>query len=200
MRGSWGRFGAMADLNKVFLIGRLTKDPELRYTANGSPVTDLRLATSRAYSTKDGERREEQLFIDVTVWNRQAENCCQYLRKGRMVHVEGYLKMDTWDDKATGEKRSKIKVEADRVQFLDGGPRREDSGGPGESAAMDEEMPRTQSSGSESPRGRSPSGPNGNGNGNGSARPSAAANDNPPAPGRPAPSAETEEDEEDIPF
>ena len=68
---------------------------------------------------KDGERREETLYIDVTVWDRQAENCCQYLRKGSGVHVEGHLKMDTWDDKTTGETRSKIKVLAERVQFLD---------------------------------------------------------------------------------
>jgi single-strand DNA-binding protein len=95
----------MADFNKVFLIGRLTRDPQLRYTPGGAPVADLGLATSRTYNTKDGERREDTLFIDVTVWNRQAENCCQYLAKGRMVHVEGYLKMETWEDRNTGEKR-----------------------------------------------------------------------------------------------
>ena len=92
----------MADLNKVFLIGRLTHDPELRYTPNGTPVADIKLATSRKYATREGETREETLYIVVTVWNRQAENCCQYLRKGRAVHVEGYLK-----------------VEAERVQFLE---------------------------------------------------------------------------------
>jgi single-strand DNA-binding protein len=117
---------AMANLNRVFLIGRLTQDPELRYTAGGSAVTDLRLAINRTYPGKDGEMKEETLFIDVTVWNRQAENCCQYLKKGRQVHVEGYLKMDTWDDRNTGEKRSKVKVEADRVQFLDS--KRDDAG------------------------------------------------------------------------
>ena len=85
------------------------------------------MATTRSWTGRDGERREETLFIDVTVWDRQAENCCQYLRKGSAVHVEGSLKMDTWDDKNTGEKRSKIRVHADRVQFLDG--RRGDSGG-----------------------------------------------------------------------
>ena len=117
----------MADLNKVFLMGRLTFDPELRRTPSGTAVTELRLATTRSWSGRDGERREETLFIDVTVWDRQAENCCQYLRKGSSVHVEGSLKMDTWDDKNTGEKRSKILVHADRVQFLDS--RRGDSGG-----------------------------------------------------------------------
>ncbi|MBX6312445.1 MAG: single-stranded DNA-binding protein, partial [Isosphaeraceae bacterium] len=114
----------MASVNKVFLIGNLTRDPELRYTPNGSAVTDLGVACNRVYTTKEGERREEVTFIDVTVWNRQAENCCQYLRKGRSVHIEGYLRMDTWEDRTTGEKRSKLKVEAERVQFL-GSPRDE---------------------------------------------------------------------------
>lgn len=112
----------MADLNKVFLIGRLTHDPELRFTPNGTAVSDLKLATSRKYATREGDTREETLYIVVTVWNRQAENCCQYLKKGRAVHVEGYLKEETWETRE-GEKRSKIKVEAERVQFLD---RRED--------------------------------------------------------------------------
>lgn len=120
----------MANLNKVFLIGNLTRDPELRYTPGGSAVTDLRLAINRVYTTKDGERREEATFIDVTVWDRQAENCCQYLKKGRPVHIEGSLRMESWDDKTTGEKRSKIKVLADQVQFLDS--RRDDSGGASE--------------------------------------------------------------------
>ncbi|MFI5461024.1 MAG: single-stranded DNA-binding protein [Isosphaerales bacterium] len=119
----------MADLNKVFLMGRLTFDPELRRTPSGTAVTELRLATTRTWLGRDGERREETLFIGVTVWDRQAENCCQFLRKGSSIHVEGSLKMDTWDDKNTGEKRSKILVTADRVQFLDG--RRADSGGAG---------------------------------------------------------------------
>jgi len=122
----------MADLNKVFLMGRLTFDPELRRTPSGTAVTELRLATTRSWQGRDGERREETLFVDVTVWDRQAENCCQFLRKGSSIHVEGSLKMDTWDDKTTGEKRSKIRVHADRVQFLDS--RRGDpaAGGSGE--------------------------------------------------------------------
>ncbi len=119
----------MADLNKVFLMGRLTFDPELRRTPTGTAVTELRLATTRSWAGRDGERREETLFIGVTVWDRQAETCCQYLRKGSAIHVEGSLKMDTWDDKTTGEKRSKILVNAERVQFLD--PRKGDSGGAG---------------------------------------------------------------------
>jgi len=120
----------MADLNKVFLMGRLTFDPELRRTPSGIAVTELRMATTRSWPGRDGERREETLFIDVTVWDRQAETCCQYLRKGSSVHVEGFLRMDNWEDKNTGEKRSKIRVSADRVQFLDS-RRAEGTTGPG---------------------------------------------------------------------
>ena len=85
----------MPDLNKVFLMGRLTFDPELRRIPSGTAVTELRMATSRSWTGRDGERREETLFIDVTVWDRQAETCCQYLRKGSSIHVEGYLRVDT---------------------------------------------------------------------------------------------------------
>src|SRR4051812_21699870 len=134
----------MADLNKVFLMGRLTFDPELRRTPSGTAVTELRMATSRSWSGRDGERREETLFIDVTVWDRQAENCCQYLRKGSSIHVEGSLKMDSWEDKNTGEKRSKIRVHADRVQFLDS--RRGDSGMGAGGSPDDEYAPAPQPS------------------------------------------------------
>jgi single-strand DNA-binding protein len=129
----------MADLNKVFLMGSLTFDPELRRTPSGTAVSELRMVTSRTWMSREGERKEEKLYIDVTVWDRQAENCCQFLRRGSAIHVEGSLKMDTWDDKTTGEKRSKIKVHADRVQFLDS--RRSDSGGGGgmSGAGMDDE-------------------------------------------------------------
>ncbi len=137
----------MADLNKVFLMGRLTFDPELRRTPSGSAVTELRLATTRSWSGRDGERKEETLFIDVTVWERQAETCCQYLKKGRAVHVEGSLKMDSWDDKTTGEKRTKIKVQAERVQFLDS-QRADGTGGSGGMAGDDEMAPPPRESGS----------------------------------------------------
>src|SRR5580658_3391918 len=124
----------MADLNRVFLMGSLTFDPELRRTPSGTAVAELRLVTSRSWMSREGERREEKLFIDVTVWDRQAEICCERLKKGSGIHVEGSLRMDTWEDKSTGEKRSKIRVHADRVQFLDS--RRGDSlgenGGSGE--------------------------------------------------------------------
>jgi single-strand DNA-binding protein len=186
-----GRFVPMADFNKVFLIGRLTHDPELRYTPSGVPVSDLRLATSRSYSTKDGDRREETLYIDIAVWNRQAETCCQYLKKGRLIHVEGYLKMDSWEDRNTGERRTKIKVEADRVQFLDG--RRDDSagGGPSERSDVEYDDPPNRE-----PR-RAPSGGGGEAQGqaNGSSGPRPYA----PPPRRPA-SNPDESADEDIPF
>lgn len=124
------------NVNKVFLLGNVTRDPELRYTPSGAAVTTLGIAINRYYTTKEGDRREEVTFVDVSVWNRQAENCAQYLRKGRSVHVEGYLRLDTWDDKTTGQKRSQLKVEAENIQFL-GGPR--DEGGGGGSYSQDDE-------------------------------------------------------------
>lgn len=178
----------MANLNKVFLIGRLTFDPELRYTATGIAVTDLRLATSRSYTGKDGERKEETLYIDVAVWNRQAETCCQYLKKGRQIHVEGHLKSESWDDKTTGEKRTKIKVEALQVQFLDG-PKEGTSAG--EEDGSDSAAPRENA-----PR-RAPATNSGYSNG------TPRANSSPPPaaapPRRPAPASEPEGDD-DIPF
>lgn len=176
----------MANLNKIFLIGRLTRDPELRYTPGGAAVTDLGIATNRTYQTKEGESREEALFVDVTVWNRQAENCCQFLKKGRQVHVEGFLKMDSWDDKTTGEKRTKLKVEAERVQFLDG--RREEGGesdlnAPAPAAGRNEPRRSAEArpSNGPAPRGFPPAGS---------------------SPRRPAApqSAPESEDDEDIPF
>ncbi len=110
----------MADLNKVYLIGRLTRDPELRYTTSQTPVMDLPLATGRSWRDRNtGEEKGETLYIDVTVWRNNAENCAKFLHKGSQIHVEGYLKKETWDDRNSGEKRSKIKVEGERIQFLD---------------------------------------------------------------------------------
>jgi single-strand DNA-binding protein len=110
----------MASLNLVQLMGNLTADPELRRIGSGTAVTELRLAVNESFTSKGGEKKEDVLYIDVTVWDKQAENCCQYLRKGSGVFVLGKLKMDTWDDKTTGEKRSKLKAQAERVQFLGG--------------------------------------------------------------------------------
>ncbi len=108
----------MPDLNKVFLAGRLTRDPELRYLSNGTPLCKMGLAVSRTYKVQ-GERREETLFVDVTAWRGTAEYCGENLRKGRPIIVEGKLKSDAWEDKNTGQKRTKIEVQADRIQTLD---------------------------------------------------------------------------------
>lgn len=111
----------MANLNKVMLIGNLTRDPELRHTPKGSAVTDLGLAVNRKVQDGSGGWKDETTFVDVTVWGSSAENAHKYLSKGRGVFVEGRLQMDTWDDKATGQKRSKLKVVADNLQFLPDG-------------------------------------------------------------------------------
>ena len=103
----------MASYNKVLLMGNLTRDPEVKYTPKGMAVTDLGLAVNREYTTDAGEKREEVVFVDVAVWGRQAENCGEYLKKGRPVFVEGRLQLDTWDDKQSGQKRSKLRVVAE---------------------------------------------------------------------------------------
>jgi single-strand DNA-binding protein len=118
----------MANLNKVMLIGNLTRDPEVRYTPKGTAVTDLGLAINRNYSTDDGDKREETTFVDITFWGRQAETLGQYMKKGRPLYVEGRLQLDSWDDKTTGQKRSKLKVVGENFQFLGG---RDDNAGGG---------------------------------------------------------------------
>jgi single-strand DNA-binding protein len=110
----------MANLNRVLLIGNLTRDPEVRYTPKGTAVTEIGLAVNRVYSGEDGEKKEETTFVDVTVWARQAEIAGQYLKKGRPVFIEGRLQLDSWDDKQTGQKRSRLRVVAENLQFLGG--------------------------------------------------------------------------------
>ena len=107
----------MANLNKVFLIGNLTRDPELRYTPGGTAVANLGLAVNRKFKDSSGELKEEACFLTVTVWDKQAEACCQYLTKGRPVFVEGVLQSRFWET-SDGQKRSAIDVRAERVQFL----------------------------------------------------------------------------------
>lgn len=112
----------MANVNKVILIGNLTRDPEVRYTPKGTAVSDIALAVNRISGGSDGtERREETTYVDVTLWGRQAELAQQYLSKGRPLYVEGRLQMDTWEDKQTGQKRSRLKVVGENMQFLGGG-------------------------------------------------------------------------------
>lgn len=112
----------MASYNKVLLMGNLTRDPEVRYTPKGTALANLGLAVNRVWTTESGEQKEEVTFIDIEVWGRQAETAGQYLAKGRPVFVEGRLKLDSWEDKESGQKRNKLKVVAERVQFL-GAPR-----------------------------------------------------------------------------
>lgn len=111
----------MANLNKVLLIGNLTRDPELRYTPGGKAVTDISLAINRMWVNEQGQKQEDTTFVDVTLWGRQAELAQQYLNKGRGVYIEGRLQMDTWDDKETGKKRSRLKVVGETMQFLPDG-------------------------------------------------------------------------------
>jgi single-strand DNA-binding protein len=112
----------MANLNKVFLLGNVTRDPEIRYTPKGSAVCDLGIAVNRNYTTDSGEKREEVTFVDVTLWGRTAEVASEYLKKGRPVFIEGRLQMDTWDDKQTGQKRTRLRVVAENMQLLGGRP------------------------------------------------------------------------------
>lgn len=135
----------MASLNKVFLMGNLTRAPELRYTPNGTAVSDLRLAVNRAYTTQSGEKRQETYFLTVVVWGKQAETCGQYLDKGSPILVEGRLQTREWEGK-DGQRRNVVEVVADRIQFLGrargAGPEAEAVEEPGERAPEgDEEVP-----------------------------------------------------------
>ena len=107
----------MATLNRVLMIGNLTKDPALRYTPGGAAVADLRLAVNTTYVNKAGEKTEEVCYVDVVTWGRQAETAAEYTSKGSPVFVEGRLQLDTWET-SSGEKRSKLRIRAQRVQFL----------------------------------------------------------------------------------
>ena len=108
----------MASVNKTILIGNLTRDVELKFTPKGTAIAQVGLALNHVYKTESGEKREEVTFVDVELWGKTAELAGQYLKKGSQVYFEGRLKMDSWDDKATGQKRSKLKIVADTMQFL----------------------------------------------------------------------------------
>lgn len=111
----------MASFNKVILIGNLTRDPELRYTPKGTAIAKIGIAVNRVWTNEAGEKKEEVTFVDVDVFGRTAENVGQYMRKGRPIMIEGRLRLDQWDDKQTGQKRSKLGVVAETVQFLGSG-------------------------------------------------------------------------------
>ncbi len=121
----------MASHNRVILLGNLTRDPELRYLQSGTAVTDIGLAVNDRYKNASGEWIEEATFVDVTLWARTAEVASEYLSKGSPVFIEGRLKMDSWEDKQTGQKRSKLKVVCERMQLVGGrGPGGAEGGGP----------------------------------------------------------------------
>jgi single-strand DNA-binding protein len=119
----------MANLNKVFLMGRLTRDPEQRFIPSGQSVVGIGIAVNRTY-TVNGEKREETTFVDVEAWGPQGELIHKYLKKGNPIFVEGRLKFDTWESKE-GEKRSKLRVTLERFQFLGAADRGERGGGRG---------------------------------------------------------------------
>lgn len=113
----------MANVNKVMLLGNITRDIEVRYTPKGAAVAELGLAVNRITKNDQGQKKEETTFVDVTLWGRQAELAGQYLAKGRPVFIEGRLQLDSWDDKQSGQKRTKLKVVGENLQFISGGDR-----------------------------------------------------------------------------
>ena len=119
----------MASFNKVILMGNLTRDPELRYTPKGTAVAKLGIAVSRKWRNDTGEMQEETTFVDVDAFGRQAETIGQYLKKGRPIMVEGRLRLDQWEDKNSGQKRSKLGVVLETFQFIDSGRPDDQSGG-----------------------------------------------------------------------
>ena len=167
----------MANLNKVMIIGNVTRDPEIKYTPKGSAVTDLGIAVNRVYTPEGGEKREETTYVDVTLWGRQAEIAGEYCKKGRSVYIEGRLQLDSWEDKTSGQKRSKLRVVGESFQLL--GPR-PGGGGGGHSGGDEEYSERPQNT-----QRREPSGGGNSGGGFSSGRST-------------APQAPIEED--DIPF
>ncbi len=125
----------MASFNKVILVGNLTRDPELRYTPKGTAIARIGIAVNRTWTSETGEKKEETTFVDVDAFGKQAEVLAQYLRKGRALLIEGRLRYDTWDDKQTGQKRSKLSVVLESFSFLDSGSRTAEGGAASPAAA-----------------------------------------------------------------
>jgi single-strand DNA-binding protein len=166
-----------ANLNKVFLMGNLTRDPDVRYTPKGTAVGDLGMAINDTYKAQDGTIKEVVTYVDIEVWGRQAETCKQYLSKGRSVFIEGALKFDQWES-PEGQKKSKLRVRAERVQFL-GAP-----GGAGGAGGQGGGASRASYSGGGGPPGEQPAKPS-----RPAASPAGAGEDQPPMP-----------EDDDIPF
>ena len=130
----------MASFNKVLLMGNLTRDPELRYTSGGTAVASFGLAVNRKF--KQGEEwKDEVCFVDITVWAKQGENCAEYLNKGSQAFIEGRLNYQTWEDKQSGQQRSKLEVVANNVQFLTKQGDKKDMGSGSSSVANDDDVP-----------------------------------------------------------
>ncbi len=171
----------MGYFNKVMLIGNLTRDPELRYTPKGTAVVKLGIAVNRTWRDETGATKEEVTFVDVDAFGRQAETLAQYMKKGKPIFVEGRLRLDTWDDKQTNQKRSKLGVVLEGFQFLDYGGRPSDDGTAG-TAAPHPAAARPQNAASAPPPAQT--------------RPNAAA----AAAAAPAPAEEAPPEEDDVPF
>lgn len=181
----------MANLNKVMLIGNLTRDIELKYTPGGLAVAELGLAINRkSKNPQTGELKEETTFVDVTMWGRQAEIAKEYLTKGKPVYIEGRLTLDSWDDKQTGQKRSKLKVTGEALQLL--GARGDAGGGGGGGASYEDYDQRPPA------RQQSSGGGNYGGGGGGGGGYSGGGQQQKPKP-KPAPAPMQDEDD-DIPF
>ncbi|MCB1229589.1 MAG: single-stranded DNA-binding protein [Verrucomicrobiae bacterium] len=112
----------MSSLNRVLIIGNLTREPELRTVGSGATVCDLGIAMNRSWTDNQGQKHDEATFVDVTLWGKNAENSAKFLSKGRSVFIEGRLQLDTWKDAQTGQDRNKLRVVGERVQFLGSAP------------------------------------------------------------------------------
>ena len=137
----------MPNYNKVILMGNLTRDPEVRYTSCGTAIAKLGIAVNRYWRNQEGQQQEETTFVDVDAFGKQAETIGQYLKKGRPIMVEGRLKLDQWDDKQTGQKRSKLGVTLENFQFLDSRNESGDGGGSGGAQSSGSSPANTQGGG-----------------------------------------------------
>ena len=146
----------MPSLNKVLLMGNLTRDPELRVTPKGTPICQFSLAINRQFKMESGESREEVIFVDIEAWGKQGETIAKYMTKGRPLYVEGRLRLDQWEDKNTKEKRSRMKVVLEQFQFL--GDSRGGGGGPAAGGGMESGIDQTASPERHSPPPRPTSG------------------------------------------
>jgi single-strand DNA-binding protein len=145
----------MANFNKVILAGNLTRDPELRYTPKGTAIAKFGLAINRTWTNETGEKKEEVTFVDVDAFGRQAETIGQYFKKGRPILVEGRLRLDTWDDKQTNQKKSKLGVVLEGFQFMDSGKMTEG----GAAVAPRPKPPGTSAAPADAPSAPEPDGP-----------------------------------------